>query len=327
MSSYVFGSKDNFDRMARAVRYAEAMQRGDFPKTYPTQSGPEVIVRITKTVKADFSQGYVFTTPDTEDVVLASTGAFIGRFTYRNTKATTNEDAWFDGGRCVVAGLNGEDLKYGCRYKGFVTDNTPDDSYPVVLVTVPVSLDSTPCVEAVCDCVDSPEGAAPEFEFFADDLTLSGFSQSDTTPVSPFSMLGGDWSLKYINEEGNSAWRDSSDPLWSMALEGEEWVLTGTGLNEEKIFFIATVFDYCNGGVFTFDSMEGVGSLIYTGPQTITLTGAGPCSCNQSSSSSSGVEIVSDVSCDGGGLKVDKETLTGFVMIGGKRFPVVFELS
>ena len=53
-----------------------------------------------------------------------------------------------------------------------------------------------------------------------------------------------------------------------------------------------------------------------------------PCSSSSSGSSSGGgVEIVSNVLCSGSGLEVDFSNLTGWVTIGGQRFPVSFSLQ
>lgn len=46
-----------------------------------------------------------------------------------------------------------------------------------------------------------------------------------------------------------------------------------------------------------------------------------------SSLSGGGVDIVSDVVCDAGGLRVTHKTLTGYVTIGGSQYPITLNLT
>ncbi len=84
------------------------------------------------------------------------------------------------------------------------------------------------------------------------------------------------------------------------------------------------------------------GGVPITIPQAFTDTGVQWCfvllcfpdtpaeeisSSSSSSTSGGGVEIVSDVSCDAGGLLVDHKMLTGYVTINGRRYPVSFDLT
>jgi len=54
---------------------------------------------------------------------------------------------------------------------------------------------------------------------------------------------------------------------------------------------------------------------------------AGPGAGGSGSDGGAGVEVVADVGCDSGGLRVEHGTLTGYVLVNGARLPVVFALS
>lgn len=113
---YAFNTKADFDRAARAIRYAESRMRGE----PAVKNGPDwlrsptvVHVNVTAGVDAD--------------------GYYPSEFTYYDDE----QEDWVtldDDGDCLAFGINDETLEADTRYKGVIAGYKNDK--PIVAVTV-----------------------------------------------------------------------------------------------------------------------------------------------------------------------------------------------
>lgn len=280
----VFESQEQFDRMARGVRWVEDFRWSQTPGVREpvnlTSSSNPTDVRV-RSVELDIS----LLGEEIESVDLPAcatglgTGLYKGRIVHRDVAALLEEDFWVDGPRCLILSLNKEPLHFGARCKGHVVGVT-EGGWPVVTV-VPDGSSSDP-VTWVQDVSQFPSGVVPEW-----DLVISidaNLSESDAGTealadyYAAFGDLSGDWSLKYV---GGSVWRTSSAGGWSLQRNDTDdgWWLVGTGTEGRTVTFSVTdgVLSGSTGGELTFLEADlGEDGLEWKGPGVVTLEPVAP---------------------------------------------------